>query len=71
MRLNWTERTAEMDWRDGKNIHPHALSHTLCYSLYYWKGNILQNSALHHHHGNLQLEEEDAVEGMAHGPGEE
>lgn len=31
----------------------------------------LQNYGLHHHHGNLQLEEEDAVESMAHGPGEE
>lgn len=50
-------------------LHSHSVIHCMIGKC--CKGKILQNYGLYNHHGNLQLEEENAVEGMAHGPGEE
>lgn len=67
-RRKWTNET-------GKTHPPtSSLLHSVLFFCMVGKrcnGMILQNYLLHHHHGNLQLEEEDAVESMAHGPGEE
>lgn len=63
-------------WTDamGKNTSTHMLPPTLSV-VYCTTGKPrtvkMLNYRLHHRHGNLQLEEEDAVEGMAHGSGEE
>lgn len=54
--------------RQGRHPPTYSLQHCIVLSV---KGALWQNYDIHHHHGNLQLEEKNAVEGMAHGPGEE
>ena len=73
MSLNLTYSTN--GWSGWKNTSTHILSPTLSV-VYCMTGKCcivktLLNYGLCRHHGNLQLEEEDAVEGVAHGPGEE